>query len=518
MSPSKTPNSFEAEINIVGSSSFGRYPKISTERTYNMFVSDGWLVNFAGYKKARAILPNSQGRGIFRSVRGDFAIAVFNDAVFRIETNLNFTLIGNLETFTGEVFMDENLNSQICIVDGLNAYIFNYQLNQFAKTAVPSDLIPNYVTYQNGKLVIGNANKTNAGSQWYAFSSGGGTSFAPNPAVLTLQTKPDFALAALRIPGKGNNLLVLGSTVAEIWTDIGGSETYRRNASINIDYGLVSVSTLASSDEIICWLGINEKSEPSIMTMRGGSAERISTDGIDFLLQSIKKPEDSTAYFYRQDGHLFYQLTFFDDEDNISIVYDFNAASFYFVSDENLNHHPGRQIIFFNGTTYFIGLQDGNLYELSSFITNIEIDQTLLAIPRIRITKSIRLKDSSRFIANYASWTMEQGVEQNLTPLQECEGFILAQDGRVIFTEDGKVMLVQEGDCLPYRPRVDISLSKSGGETFSNIVSLPLNFTGNFQNQMRLFKMGAANDLIYQFRFWGLDRFVVNNGVLEMYQ
>ena len=39
-------------INIVGSSTFGRYPKISIEKTYNMFISDEFLVPYAGYQIA----------------------------------------------------------------------------------------------------------------------------------------------------------------------------------------------------------------------------------------------------------------------------------------------------------------------------------------------------------------------------------------------------------------------------------------------------------------------------------
>ncbi len=38
-------------LDIVGSTKFGRYPKISVEQTWNMIISDGFLVPFAGYLK-----------------------------------------------------------------------------------------------------------------------------------------------------------------------------------------------------------------------------------------------------------------------------------------------------------------------------------------------------------------------------------------------------------------------------------------------------------------------------------
>src|SRR5690606_18789143 len=117
--------------------------------------------------------------------------------------------------------------------------------------------------------------------------------------TLTLQTKPDFAKACLRIPSKGNNLLVMGSIVSEIWTNVPGLQIYQRQSSINIDYGVASVSTIAASDDMIAWLGINEKSSPAIMVMTGGGAQRISTDGIDNLLSRVQFPDQSTAMFYR---------------------------------------------------------------------------------------------------------------------------------------------------------------------------------------------------------------------------
>ena len=37
-------------VNVCGSSTFGRYGKVSKELTRNMLLSDGWLVDYAGYQ------------------------------------------------------------------------------------------------------------------------------------------------------------------------------------------------------------------------------------------------------------------------------------------------------------------------------------------------------------------------------------------------------------------------------------------------------------------------------------
>ena len=67
-----------------------------------------------------------------------------------------------------------------------------------------------------------------------------------------------------------------------------------------------------------------------------------------------------------------------------------------------------------------------------------------------------------------------------------------------------------------YRPRVDLSLSYDGGVTFGNTVARELNAIGNRKNMLMWEKMGAANDLTLKFRFWGMTRFVVQDGFVDI--
>ncbi len=524
-----TPNSEQIPVKIVGSSVFGRHPIISDERTYNLFLSDDWLINFAGYNQAVEILGlGKEGRGLFHSVRGNFLVAVIAGSIYRIDPNLGFTFLFAIGTTTGEVFMDENLSSQIIIVDGsATAYIYNYSptVNQvrvadFSGTS--QDFIPNYVTYQNTYFIFGNGKTDSSGSQWYVYNADLATSAWSIKWVqtLTLQTKPDFAKAAIRIPSHGNNLLVLGTTVAEIWTNVSGIQIYQRQSSINIDYGVASVSTIAASDDMIAWLGINEKSSPAIMVMMGGKADRISTDGIDYLLSLVKHPDKSTAMFYRQDGHVFYILTFYHEEDNFSIMYDFTTQKFFDITDWDFNYHPARQMAYFNNHIYFVSLKQGSIMLISSDITSISTDiQNDYEIPRIRKCDTFRLPGSERFIVNQFSFTIENGVEQGVDFQFECDGFILGESsGLRMFSENDEPLLVEGGSCQVYRPRIDVNISKNGGHTYGNTVPYYMHATGNYKNQPRFNMLGEANQFTIQMRFWGFGAVVAANGVLEVYK
>lgn len=541
-----TTQTEEVPVRIVGSSVFGRYPTISVERTYNMFITssgDGeeeWLVNFPGYASILQLVDESaEGRGAFHSIRGNFILAVVAGNVFRInQFEEAATQIGSIGTSSGEVFFDENLSSQIVFVDGQMAYIYNYTLAagaiapaEFENVPADTHFQPNYVTYQNTYFIFGNALTTVFGSQWVIFESGSDNTL-PNAyklnwvQTLALQSKPDFAKAAIRIPGRGNNILVFGSSVAEIWNNIGGLLVYQRNSSINIDYGTASVATIAANDEVVAWLGINEKSSTALMVMDGGGASRISTDGLDHLLETIKQPSKSTAVLYRQGGHLFYILTFFDPTDNFTIMYDFTKKKIYDLTDWDFSAFPMRQIVYFGNKSYFLSFKDGAMYELDSDLTQYDtfansagttVDKTY-DIPCVRLTNTHRVENRpEKFKIKMFTFTIESGTTPDAYNQKVCFGYILTEDThQVIYTEDGLPILVEGGYCTTGKPRVDLTISKNGGINFSNAVSYELKATGDYKCQPRFNNLGYANQITYQLRFWGSGRKVVKNGTMEI--
>lgn len=531
-----TSGSQEIPLEIVGSSTFGRYPTVSSSRTYNMFIStaddnrEAWLINFAGYSAIKTLVEAEiPGRGIFHSIRGGFTIAVVGTQVFRINSISGTTpavLLGSLTTSTGEVSIDENLASQICIVDGTNAYIYNYTSGAspsfgtavFSDSPTATDFVPNYVTYQNTFFVFGNGSQNPNGSQWRVYAAASNTDLTAQ-VTLALETKPDYAIAALRIPGAGNNLIVFGTNVAEIWTQIPNLNTYQRNQGINIDYGCISVSTIGSSDNMVAWLSVNEKSSPAIMVMSGGQARRISTDGIDFLMDSIQFPEQSTGFFFRQDGHLFYQLTFFNSADNLTIAYDFTTEKFFDLTDWDFNYHPARQIAYVDGDLYFVSLNDGKLYETGSDLTQYSSFPGLINydIPRIRTSNTFRLPTPGEFKVNLLTFWVESGTTSGVNDVTQCTGYILDEvTGLPIYDEDDTPLLVEGGECHIYKPRVDVKISKNAGITWSNTVAYEMHNTGNFSAQPRFSQLGSCNQFTVQMRYWNTGRVVVKNAMIEV--
>jgi hypothetical protein len=490
-----------------------------------MFISDGWLVNYAGFLRVIEVFGLGEGRALYHSIRGNFLIGVFSGSVYRFNTDLVPQFIGSLNSIFGEVSIDENLSAQICIVDGVNAWIYHYEgpVGTFTvqNLTFGTPIIPNYVCYHNTYFLISSSSISTNSSFWYVYElDAGDPTMISFVAQFSIQTKPDFALAIKRIPGRGNNVIVFGSTVAEVWTQVASSVVYQRVQSFNIDSGVVSVNTIAANDTSVIWLGQNENNAPCIFITDGSSVKPISTDGIDYLMQTILHPEQSTGFLYRQDGHLFYQLTFYNPQDNLTLIYDVGTNQFFDITDENMNYHPARQVVYFNGNTYFCSINDASIYQMGTeFIDyNYEIDSNSAGkiIPRSRQCGTIRVDNTSRFRVKRFSFLIEQGVNQFSDLSEICVGHLITESGdHPIITETGYNILSEVGFCqqVPDRPAVDMAFSKNGNQSFSNFVRRELNPEAIFQNIIHWDRLCSCNEFTIQLRFWGFQRFVCNNGV-----
>lgn len=518
----------EIPVPIVGSTKFGRYPKISLEQTFNMIISDETLVDFAGYAFKLQLLPSGFGRTIYSSSRQNIMIAVVENQVFSIGKGINQSVVGQLQTSSGDVFIAENNNGEIGIVDGVKLYVYNYLTGTFKISGTdfvfnPTSTMPGYIAFQNGRFIIACLNT----STWQISDVNNGINWpGTSQYVGALQTKPDTVVGAIRFPGRGNLLFLFGKTVTEPWNDVGATLfPYQRINSFNVDYGCLNAATIAENEKLVVWLASNEQSGPAIMYSTGTDIKKISTDGIDFKLSQLTHPEISYGFLYRQDGHQIYQITF--PMDNLSYIYDFNTEKFFTVTDEYLNYHIAKKVVFFNNTYYFVSFNDGNLYELSTNYTKYIYQNTIKEIPRIRILPPVRAPQDKWFIGKNLTFTVENGRPNNIIytsfPGSPFQGIPLATENDIILTTEDGIQLCQEvntGTIVDETANmaIDLSVSRDGGETFGSKYRINMNPTGIRKSIMSFKRLGEMNDCTSQLQFWGLDRFVIGNGTMEIGQ
>jgi hypothetical protein len=553
-------------VNIVGSSIFGRYPKISIEKTYNMFMSDKFMVPYSGYSigiTAENFLNAIEGRAIFTSTKFGQLVVVEGRNVFLVSIQYSQTQekvtffqvfkIGTLQTQTGVVYIAENNKPQIGISDGTAFYLYDPTLSSVFQ-AIPLNFTPGYLTFHDTYFILAASNDNTytppANNTWRLSGHNDGETWSSSSSsVGLLQSKPDNVQAVVRFPSKGNMIFVMGSIVTEAWFDTGAQLfPYQRTNQFNIDYGCLQPATVAYMDELVVWLAQNEKSGPVIMYSNGGMPKKITTDGIDYLFSTLQDPADSQAFLYRQDGHLFYHINFYTD--NLSLVYDFSSDKFYHACDQNLNYFIAAEVAFFDNQYYFITKNNGNLFVFDTTIyTYQDVDSVgniiTNEIPRIRTCANIRTPDQNYQIINDIGFTIESGetnyqqqslgeiilitqagnplITQGVFPVlvTQSDNDLIAQNGTLFITQQntGKTALLiaqqmgNTGFSNLSLPHVDLSISTDGGASFGNEWAYYLPAIGHRKNRLMWWQLGIANDFVAQFKFWGMGRFVATDGI-----
>jgi hypothetical protein len=552
----------EIPIKMVGGSTFGRYPKINIEQTYNMIVSDDALVDYGGFKAIINTGINGKGRGEFTSLRAEKAYACVGNGIFSIDANNNYTRIATISTSNGDVFFAENEKKEIAICDKLNIYIYNYGNNTFQiaseSNGVPLDFRPGYVTYQNGRFItVALSTNDSDVAQWRLGSLTNSVYFPSDSQSIGLfQSKGDMPVAAFPIPGGGNVLIVMGSTSGEIYYNVASSALfpYQRSTNSSFDYGLLNASTLDFGDNFAVWLGYNEKSAPVVMFSDGKNPQSISTDGIDYKMASLVNPKKCFGFLLKQDGHWIYQFTFYDPADNFSMIYDFKSKKFSNVSDENLNYHPAKKASYLNNQYYFVSFNDNKIYQFGSQYTTYDYGTKNKEIPRIRITPYVRDSKTNQFICRYVSFPMEMGLSHRYNSVYRiivinggsnyteasvqfvCDSGYNAKAEAVIvdgviteinITNHGQnylstpiIIINGDGEGAEaiavldnIAPRVDLSVSNDGGQTFSSSVGMFMHELAKRKNKFIYYQLGWSNEMVFQFRFWSFDRFVIRDGI-----
>lgn len=573
-------------LNIAGSSTFGRYAKISNEKTYNMFLSDNWLVNYPGYKKVDfGVTLGTQGRAIHTSTKLGKMFAVVSENVWMLDVSfnqLNLTtvnaipvLVGQLATNNGVVYITENNRPQVVFSDGTQIYYYDPTLGFKVATrdgTSPIDFTPKgFIDFHDGNILCAASedrgvtgtpinNTWRLGVPWATVYGAMGNPddgrliFPDNPNGISyiglLQTKPDNTQAVLKFPSKGNMIFVLGQVVGEAWFDTGAKLfPYQRVNQFNIDYGCLNPATVAGVDEFVVWLAQNEKSGAIIVASTGGMPEKITTDGIDYLFSNLTTPQDSQAFLFRQDGHLIYHINFYTD--NLSLFYDFNTKKFYHACDEHGNYFIAAQVAFFNNQYYFVTKNNGNIYAFDTLYTTYDG----AAIPRWRICAHLREASQQYEIFNDVGFTIEQGDNNptsnsisNLTIINGGHNYVApvisfiggnglnaAASATVTAGVITGVTITNPGFDYTYQPtvmitdsagsgasivatlthtsaRVDLSMSRDGGQSYGNAIPYILNSNGERINKLMWWNLGLANDLIYKFQFYGFGRFICYDG------
>ena len=296
-------------------------------------------------------------RGAIQSNGRAFVVA--GNKLYELSTAWVLTERGTLGTSTGWVDFAANATQVFC-TDGSALYCLTRDTNAFQSVA----------DYPGGKR-IAVLNEyllfVHADSGRFGWSNVGDGTTLDALDFATAESSPDNLEALIVTNGQ---VFLPGLDGSEIWTNVGGDETFARNGSAVIEAGTTAPYSVRRLDNSIFWVGSSEQTGQGVVfRLNGYTPVRISTQWVEEKLAGIDLSE-ARAFTMQIEGHAFYWLNV--PGVDTSLVYDvlsglwFEAAE---LVDGEYTQHRADVHLFFNNT-HVMGDAAGNLYAFDPLVSN----------------------------------------------------------------------------------------------------------------------------------------------------
>lgn len=293
-------------------------------------------------------------------------------------------------------------------------------------------------------------------------------------------------------------LFLFSDYYTEVWENagIGTNLPFRRNNSLLMEYGTIGPGSVAVGFDIMGFLSNNRDGLGPVMMVSGTEAVPISTKALDFQLSiynSTTGVTDCRSFFLRENGLTFYRMNFTSSNHtfvyNVSMSDPSQEVSRLWHEEEMFGalRHIAQTHAYYKGVNYVGNYLTDILYVIAAnFYDN---DGEL--IKRMRIGKPMGPPGYQRTRVDRFQIDLIQGSNQN---------FILDNDP--ILLEDGiNDLLLEDGDFLEtnqtyaqnlvLNPMLALSISKDGGQTYGNVLQIPMGGIGDRKYRSLRRKLGV---------------------------
>lgn len=322
------------DFKVVGGFNSERTPQFDAQDTVNWHV----LLDETG-KKPVALQGTPGLRAEITLQAGTDAIRymnVFNGVMYAL-AGANFysisdllvpTLIGEINTNSGAVFMALNNAGQIILIDGVDGWILDQGTGDFLQiTSADFPSKPIGVVYQDDYFLVPDG-ETN---RWFLSAPNDGFSWDPIDAA-NIRKYPGY-ITGVGVLGARVYFFKVDST--EVWFNQGLSDfPFRRDNNLVFNTGCTAIGSICSApssasaggtaEGYLYWLSNDSTGESNVMMTRGGTPTVVSTQAINNLINNFVNPNDVQAYCYKEAGHQFYVMNFTTDD--YTLVFDQTIA------------------------------------------------------------------------------------------------------------------------------------------------------------------------------------------------
>lgn len=364
------------------------------------------------------------------------------------------TAIGTIGTTSGDASMVDD-GTFLMLVDGSAGYTYNMLVPAGLNQIVDGNFTahPKTVTWDDTYFIVNDA-LTN---QWQASANGDPTTW---PATQINFTGNAGALQAVLADHSLVN--IYGPKFTEFWQDTGSADNpYARIPGSGQEFGLKSAWSLAKFDNSMVGLFADKQGAVRIGRMSGFRPDPISTQAIDYILQSYTNTEDAVGYAYTNAGHPMYQISF--PTANATLEYDGRSKSWGERQDATGNRYWGNKFANLVNRKLVSDYRNGNIYQLDDTVYT-DNGSTLA----MEIWSKHIWSDDKYISIDQLQIDIEQGV-----------GTVMGQG---------------------VAPQMMLEVSKDGGRTFKAISWSNMGALGHYTQRCIWHGLGAARDWVLKLR------------------
>jgi hypothetical protein len=459
-------------------------------------------------------------------VTNGIAYVVSGDKFYSLTTSWVSTLLGTVSG-DGPVGMADN-GTQIFIACNPGGFIYNTSTAVFGPITDPDFPGAGSVGYLDGYFVF---NEPNSQKFWVT-SLLDGTSIDPLDFA-SAEGYPDNVISLIV---DHREIFLFGNTSVEVWYDAGTPDfPLARIQGAFMEVGCGAAYSVAKLDNSVFWIGSDARGRGVVYRANGYSPARVSTNALEYAIQSYGNISDAIAYTYQQDGHPFYVLIF--PTAQATWVYDVSTQLWHeragFEAGQFVRHRSNCQVSF--SDEIVVGdYADGRLYayDLDVYADDGGIQKWLRSW-RALPTGQNNLKRTAH---HNLQLDAETGVGLNAYPAYDAEdlatesgdilvaefvqGYLTTQAGDQLVTEanDNNEPLVTqvqpaedyngyvlETEAYPetpgYTPQAMLRWSDDGGHTWSNEHWKSMGRIGRFGHRTIWRRLGATmkiRDRVYE--------------------
>lgn len=425
-------------------------------------------------------------RGII-TIAANKTYVVNGSGFYQLYKDGSKALLGTLTTNTGTVSMTEN-GYQLILVDGSAGWIFNYVDQSFVRITdeyfpgnTEGDLAPTHVTYIDTYFIVNVPNKNQYlwSNTYYQNDNGNDYNpLVPNGYWNALQMgqkmgKPDIVSSLIDCT---NMLWLFGNNSIEVHYDTGdyNGQLFARYEGAIIEVGCSAPYSPARYANNIFWLGADKTGTVGVFTNNGMTPQRISTRGIEQIIEFMENSTDCIGFTYSQAGHTFYVMQF--PTSNKTLVYDLVTQAWH--ERTHLDNNTGS-----------IGMWKG-MYSAFNWSENL-IGHSSYSSYYYLSTTYYQNDDPDGTGVNYIKCV-------KTTPIEFNNGMLNKFNSVQVMFRQGVGLNTNTPEQIGKNPECQIAFSNDAGESYSNERTGFIGMQGQYQYRTRLTTLGVSRNRVWR--------------------